>query len=92
MAQHPVTELLTKWPTRAAILEDARRVEVDLDMVAVHRWFQRCSVPSRYWRALIDGAAARGLAVSADAFVTAHSAFAPDVGLPTSAVDQRGAA
>ncbi len=94
MAQHPVTDLLELWPSRGAVLEDARRVEADLDLVAVHRWFQRSSVPPKYWRGLIIGAQARGLEVSADAFVTAHAAplSVPDDLVAPEPVVQRGAA
>lgn len=73
MQEHPVTKLLSNWPTRQAVHEDARAADADLEMVAVHRWFQRGSVPSRYWRALLDGAAARGLSVIAEDFVAAHA-------------------
>lgn len=73
MQEHPVTKLLSNWPTRQAVHEDARTADADLDMIAVHRWFQRGSIPARYWQALIDGARRRSLEIGADDFVAAHA-------------------
>jgi hypothetical protein len=73
MLEHPVISLLSRWPSRQAVCEDARAADPNLDPVAVHRWFQRRSVPSRYWAALMDGAARRAIALSADEIVRAHS-------------------
>lgn len=74
---HPVTELLAKWPSRRAIRDDARAAEPGLELVAVHRWFSRHTIPSRYWRSLIDGAVARGMGSPEQmmaAFIEAHAA------------------
>lgn len=70
--QHPVCLILSLWPDRRAILCDARAVDASLDLVAVHRWFQRGSVPSRFWAGLIEGAERRGIDVKADDFTRAH--------------------
>lgn len=70
--QHPVCEILSLWPTRRAVLDDARELEPTLDIVVVHRWFQRGSVPSKFWGVLIEGAARRSLRVHAHDFVKAH--------------------
>jgi hypothetical protein len=78
MAQHPVEKILTLWPSRSAVLDDARAAAADLDLFAVHRWFQRRAVPSRYWVALLDGAQKRGIAVSAQDFAAAHSPASED--------------
>jgi len=69
----PVTQLLGLWPDRKAVHEDARAADPDLDLIAVHRWHSRQSVPAKYWQALIDGGKARGLKVSAERFVNAHA-------------------
>jgi hypothetical protein len=73
MQEHPVTQILNLWPTRQAVLEDVRAASPEIDMVAVHRWFQRGSVPARYWRALLEGAAKRGIAATADDLAAAHA-------------------
>jgi hypothetical protein len=67
------TDLLNIWPSRRDVFDDARAVYPDLDMVAVHRWFQRGRIDARYWQALIDGAAKRGVKVSAADFAAAHA-------------------
>jgi hypothetical protein len=72
----PVTAILEKWPSRRAVLEDARAADPNLDIVAVHRWFQRGSVPPRHWVALMAGAAARGLPVSVHDMASAHAGAA----------------
>lgn len=69
----PVTFILEKWPSRRAVLEDARSADPDLDMVAVHRWFQRGSVPSRHWTALMAGAKRRKIGVSLADMAAAHA-------------------
>jgi hypothetical protein len=74
MQEHPVIKILAHWPSRQAVLDDARNASADLDLFAVHRWFQRGSIPSRYWTALLDGASRRGLPVRLDDFASAHAA------------------
>ena len=68
-AQH----IIDAWPSRQAVLEDARAARADLDLFAVHRWYQRSSIPSRYWAALVSGAQQRGIDVSVDDFLAAHA-------------------
>ncbi len=58
---HPIISILSRWPSRRAVYEDALTADPDLDMVAVHRWFQRGSVPSKYDVALLQGADRRGI-------------------------------
>ena len=67
-----VYHILSLWPHRRAVLDDARKLDPDLDIVAVHRWFQRGSVPGRFWAALLEGALHRGLPITAEDFVMAH--------------------
>lgn len=72
MDLHDVPSLLGKWPDRRAVWEDACALEPKLELVAVHRWFQRGSVPPRFWAVLLAGAARRGICLSADEIVRAH--------------------
>ena len=73
MSSHPVTTILDKWPSRRAILEDARRADPSLELIAVHRWFQRKSIPPHRWNALVTGARRRKLGVSLSDLAAAHS-------------------
>lgn len=73
MRHHPVVEVLGRWEDRRAILADARAEDPSLDLIAVHRWVQRRSVPPRYWQALIAGASRRGLGVTAEDLARAHA-------------------
>jgi len=55
------------------VYEDALAANPDLKRIAVHRWFKRGSVPSRYWQALLAGAARRNINVTAGDFIAAHA-------------------
>ena len=78
MSDHPVIAILQKWPDRRSVWEDARAADDALAVVAVHRWFQRGSVPAKFWQALLDGAARRGVRVTADDVVRAHGGLKDD--------------
>lgn len=69
----PVKTLLEKCGSRQEILSDARAIDPALDLVAVHRWHQRDSVPSKYWLAIVQGAKARRQRVTLDDFAKAHT-------------------
>jgi hypothetical protein len=71
--ENPVTKLLNLWPDRQSVYADAVDADPSLNMVAVHRWFQRGSVPAKYWSALISGAQRREINLTADDVVLAHS-------------------
>ena len=58
---HPITLILKRWPSRQDVYEDALAANPKLGMVAVHRWFQRGSLPAKYDGALLDGAERRGI-------------------------------
>ena len=78
MLKCSVSEILNRWPDRAAVFEDARRADPKLKIVAVHRWYQRGSIASKYWAALIAGSDQRRLDVTADMLMHAHAANKPD--------------
>lgn len=73
MTQVSVPELLSEWPDRHAIHADAKAADEQLDIVAVHRWFQRGSIPVKYWTALIEGGVRRGLNIDADRLLASHA-------------------
>jgi hypothetical protein len=73
MTKNAVTLILSEWPERAAVHSDACAADAELDLVAVHRWFQRGAVPVKYWSALIEGARRRGIGLDADRLLAAHS-------------------
>jgi len=69
-----IKTLLEKCGSRRDLLADAQAVNPDLDLYAVHRWFQRGSVPARYWLSIVEGARNRGAQVSLDQIAKAHAA------------------
>jgi len=71
--EHPVKTLLGKCGSRQEVLADARTVDADLDLVAVHRWNQRGSVPPKYWLAITRGAQERGRNVTVEDLARAHT-------------------
>lgn len=77
MTQAPtILDILKRWPSRRAVLEDvnaARPQERKLEMVAIHRWFQRGSVPPEHDAALIDGASKRNIALNWRELMNARS-------------------
>lgn len=73
MMKNSVSDILRRWPDRAAILADVLVVDGDLRLVAIHRWFQRDAVPAKYWEALLAGALKRGIPVTAADMVSAHA-------------------
>lgn len=79
-ANHPITEILSRWPSRRDVYEDAKAANPDLDMVAVHRWFKRGSLPSKYDAALIQGADRRGFGLHAMELVRARSGVSDQTG------------
>lgn len=80
MSEHPVITILSRWPSRRELHEDARAADPKLDLVAVHRWFTRESVNPRHWPALVDGATRRGFGLTVDELMRAHGtkAVAPE--------------
>lgn len=73
--ENPIVKILNLWPDRQSVYADAVAADPDLNMVAVHRWFQRGSVPAKYWSALISGAQRREINLTADDVVLAHSVY-----------------
>lgn len=74
MAEHSVIQILEKWNSRREVLEDVRRVDPDIEMIAVHRWYQRKSIPASRWPALIRGAKRRKIKLTLDELAEAHAA------------------
>lgn len=72
MEKHPVIKILKRMGGRRQIHADAKQDDPDIELIAVHRWFQRKSVPSARWAALIAGAKARGIKITTDELLEAH--------------------
>lgn len=70
-----VKDLIDLWPTRAALADDVTRQMDWLKVTAaqVHKWAQAQSIPARYHQAVLLSAADRGLNVTAESIVLAHS-------------------
>ncbi|MFH5773565.1 hypothetical protein ACHFJ0_04880 [Paracoccus sp. NGMCC 1.201697] len=77
---HPITAILQRWETRRDVYEDARAANPDLDMVAVHRWFKRGSLPPKYDAALLQGAERRGIGLHPMEIVKARSGHIDQAG------------
>jgi len=54
--QHPITNILARWPSRQALADDT-----GVALMAVHRWHQRQSIPAKYDAALLDAASRRNI-------------------------------
>lgn len=67
-----IRDLIGLWPSRIAF---AKAIDVPVDRV--HKWVTANAIPARYHLAVIRGAGAVGLAVSADLMVRLHSECAP---------------
>jgi hypothetical protein len=78
MQKSRVIQILSLWPDRRSVHEDAAKARADLQMVAVHRWFGRGSIPSEYWSALLLGARARRIKLTAQDLADAHAACEQD--------------
>jgi len=82
-ANHTIVDILSRWPSRRAVYEDALVADPELDMIAVHRWFQRGSLPPKYDHALLDGADRRGIGLHPLEIARARSAHTDRVGHAT---------
>lgn len=78
MKINSVNKILDLWPSRSEILNDIQIVSPDLSMIAIHRWYARSAIPSKYWSALLHGAALRGLPLTADILVSVHAQPEPN--------------
>ncbi|MER5173366.1 hypothetical protein [Thioclava kandeliae] len=70
-----IIEILERWPSRRALLEDARVLRPDIELVAVHRWFQRGVIPGAYDIALLHGAGRRGIELTPQELLSARRAY-----------------
>jgi hypothetical protein len=73
-------EIIKRWPSRQAMADDCSVTGSPVDLFAVHRWFQRSSIPGKHDSRLLQGAARRGFALTADELVAARSEHADQVG------------
>jgi len=53
---HPILSILSLWPSRQDLAED-----MNLSLIAIHRWHQRKSIPPEYDLRLLDAAANRNV-------------------------------
>ena len=64
----PTKAIIQRWPTRQDLADDA-----GVDLFAVHRWFQRNSIPGKHDARLLAGARRRGVKVTAKELIEARS-------------------
>lgn len=66
---HPITKLISEWPSRKALAD-----EIGAQEDAVHKWAKSGRVPPKYQRAVCDAALDRGLEyATADWMLSVHS-------------------
>ena len=66
--------IIDLWPTRPAL---AAAISIPEDVVTkdrVDKWARRGVIPARYWSRVMTAARAKGVALTADDLVAAHSA------------------
>lgn len=69
MSSASVPEILSRWPSREAVAEDA-----GVEPIAVYRWEKRGRIPGKHFARLARGAEARGLSVTLAELVGAEPA------------------
>lgn len=67
--KNPTLAILKRWPSRQALADD-----IGKKLIVVHRWYQRCSIPSKYDARLLDAASARNIALNWRELMDARSA------------------
>ena len=58
------TQVMCAWPSMALLAEDA-----GVDVEATRGWRKRDSIPSKYWRRLLNKAPERNINISSDLLV-----------------------
>jgi hypothetical protein len=74
MQKSRVIKILSLWPDRRSVHADAMKARADLQFVAVHRWWSSGNIPVKYWNALLEGARARQIKLTAQDLADAHAA------------------
>ena len=59
MTKNLAQKIIERWPSRAALAADVGR-----QVVVVHRWYQRGSIPARYFATMLAAAEERGIPVT----------------------------
>lgn len=70
-----ILDILNRWPSRRAMAAD-----VGKDIIVIHRWFQRESIPPEYDATLIDAAAQRGIDLGERELMDARSGHSEQSG------------
>ena len=63
-----IIEILDRWGSRKAVADD-----LGVSPARVHKWPSSNSIPAKYHLGLIEAAARRGISLTADELVRAHS-------------------
>jgi len=71
----PTQTILKRWPSRQAVADDT-----GVALVAVHRWWQRKSIPAKYDAALLDAASRRNIPLNWRELMDARSARPEHIG------------
>jgi hypothetical protein len=77
----PTQKIIAKWPNKRSLADDINAfLGTSLKPVAVIRWFNRNSIPSKYDAAIVDAATRRALSVSLVDLMNARSSHTDQVG------------
>jgi len=87
MSEHPIQKIIERWPNRQALADDA-----GVDLFAVHRWYQRKSIPARYDMTILDAASRRNIALNWRELMEARTAHTDRSGHVVAPIQDQGVA
>lgn len=70
-----IRELVNLWPTRAELASDICSLSPDLQVTThqVHKWAEKCSIPSRYHHSVLLAGRRRQFEITAEMIARLHS-------------------
>lgn len=86
MSEHPIQKIIERWPNRQSLADDA-----GVDLFAVHRWYQRKSIPARHDMALLDAASRRNISLNWRELMEARATHVDQHGHTAASVQERSA-
>ena len=71
----PTQQIIKRWPSRQELAGD-----IGVDLFAVHRWFQRSSIPAKHDIAILDAASRRNIPLNWRELMEARSSHSEQGG------------
>lgn len=81
--KHPAQLIIERWPNRRTLCDDInQRVPESrkIELVAVHRWHQRKSIPGEYDAVILDAASDRNIPLNWRELIDARSVLSDQNG------------